>query len=79
MFKIKIMLRQKWIDEINTFRFRKTTKYVYVFKEMILNMNDYSRVNKLTSLSLEKEQSAQNRYILSKIKNDCGFKLKFYF
>ena len=52
------MLRQKWIDEINTFRFRETTKYVYVFKEMILNMNDYSRVNKLTSLSLEKEQSA---------------------
>ena len=66
------MLRQKWIDEINTFHFRKTKKYIYV-EQMILNMNDYSRVNILTSLSIEKEQSAQNRYILGKIENDCGF------
>ena len=67
------MLRQKRIDEKNTFPFRKTKKYIYVLKEMILNMTDYSRVNILTSLSLAKEQSAQNRYILSKIKNDFGF------
>jgi len=29
MFKIKMMLRQKWIDEINTIRFRKK-KFIYV-------------------------------------------------
>ena len=48
---------------------------MFKIQEMILNMNDYSRVNYIDVIEPCKRTVSVEyfRYILSKIKNDCGF------